>query len=192
MGWSLRQAGRPADRGDDRYGARSAKGSALEGLLGLSRCGKSHSRGLTSTMSSDDGARIFMACRMMDLLRDGWKVSTTLRTPHLTKVVPEWCSLAAASRDRVLGHMVSIDAVRFVVVSEGVIVLRRSIRPLPRQFRCSASRSSRARRDSVVAAAQPSGETSVRIVSGWRAAVPLFGTLSPTRRPRRRRGARTR
>jgi APA family basic amino acid/polyamine antiporter len=124
------------------YARAAANGSALEGLLRLMpllvKIGIL--AGLTSTMVVQMMAqpRIFMAMSNDGLL-PAWmgRVHPRFGTPHLTTVATGVVvSLAAGLTPiAVLGHMVSIGTLfAFVVVSAGVLVLRRTHPDLPRPF----------------------------------------------------------
>ena len=124
------------------YARAAARGSALEGLLGLMpllvKIGIL--AGLTSTMVVQMMAqpRIFMAMSNDGLLPP-WmgKVHPRFGTPHLTTIATgAVVSLAAGLTPiDVLGHMVSIGTLfAFVVVSAGVLVLRRTHPNLKRPF----------------------------------------------------------
>jgi APA family basic amino acid/polyamine antiporter len=121
----------------------AARGSAFEGLLAimpmLVKIGIL--AGLTSTMVVQMMAqpRIFMA-----MSRDGllplWmsNVHPRFGTPHLTTIATGVVVALAAGLTpiNVLGHMVSIGTLfAFVVVSAGVVVLRRTHPELSRPFR---------------------------------------------------------
>ena len=97
--------------------------------------------GLTSTMVVQMLAqpRIFMAMAGDGLL-PAWaaRIHPTFRTPHLTTIVTGVVVGLAAGFTPidVLGHLVSIGTLfAFVIVSIGVIVLRRTQPSLPRPFR---------------------------------------------------------
>jgi APA family basic amino acid/polyamine antiporter len=97
--------------------------------------------GLTSTMVVQMMAqpRIFMAMSRDGLL-PAWmgRVHPRFGTPHLTTIATGAAVALAAGLTPidVLGHMVSIGTLfAFVVVSVGVLVLRRTHPGLPRPFR---------------------------------------------------------
>ena len=97
--------------------------------------------GLTSTMVVQMMAqpRIFMAMSHDGLL-PAWaaRIHPRFRTPHLTTIVTGVIVALAAGFTPigVLGHLVSIGTLfAFVIVSIGVIVLRRTQPDLPRPFR---------------------------------------------------------
>ena len=121
----------------------AARGSVLEGLLNLMpvliKIGIL--AGLTSTMVVQVMAqpRVFMAMSRDGLL-PAWmgRVHPRFGTPHLTTVATGGAVALAAGLTPidVLGHMVSIGTLfAFVVVSAGVLVLRRTHPDLPRPFR---------------------------------------------------------
>jgi APA family basic amino acid/polyamine antiporter len=125
------------------YAREAARGSVLEGLLNmmpvLIKIGIL--AGLTSTMVVQVMAqpRIFMAMSRDGLL-PGWmgRVHPRFGTPHLTTVATGGVVALAAGLTPidVLGHMVSIGTLfAFVVVSGGVLVLRRTHPHLHRPFR---------------------------------------------------------
>ena len=125
------------------YAREAARGTALEGLVAamplLVKIGIL--AGLTSTMVVQVMAqpRIFMAMSRDGLLPP-WmsRVHTTYGTPHLTTIATGIAVALAAGLTpiSVLGHMVSIGTLfAFVVVSIGVLVLRRTHPDLPRPFR---------------------------------------------------------
>jgi APA family basic amino acid/polyamine antiporter len=97
--------------------------------------------GLTSTMVVQMLAqpRIFMAMSQDGLL-PGWmgRIHPRFRTPHLTTLATGFVVAIAAGFTpiAVLGHLVSIGTLfAFVIVSIGVLVLRRTRPDLPRPFR---------------------------------------------------------
>jgi APA family basic amino acid/polyamine antiporter len=121
----------------------AARGSALEGLLALMpllvKIGIL--AGLTSTMVVQVMAqpRIFMAMSRDGLL-PAWmgRVHPRFGTPHLTTIATGAVVALAAGLTpiSVLGHLVSIGTLfAFVVVSAGVVVLRRTHPTLSRPFR---------------------------------------------------------
>ena len=121
----------------------AARGSVLEGLLNvmpvLIKIGIL--AGLTSTMVVQVMAqpRVFMAMSRDGLL-PAWmgRVHPRFGTPHLTTVATGGVVALAAGLTPidVLGHMVSIGTLfAFVVVSAGVLVLRRTHPDLPRPFK---------------------------------------------------------
>jgi APA family basic amino acid/polyamine antiporter len=125
------------------YARRAAEGTALEGLLNvmpyLVKLGIL--AGLTSTIVVQVMAqpRIFMAMAQDGLL-PAWmgKVHTTFGTPHLTTVMTGGIVALAGGLTPIdtLGQMVSIGTLfAFVIVSLGVLVLRRTQPDVPRPFR---------------------------------------------------------
>jgi basic amino acid/polyamine antiporter, APA family len=125
----------------------AARGTALEGLLGIMPVLVKIAivAGLTSTMVVQMMAqpRIFMAMSRDGLLPP-WmgRIHPRFRTPHLTTLATGAVVALAAGLTPidVLGHMVSIGTLfAFVVVSAGVLVLRRTHPDLPRPFRVPAS-----------------------------------------------------
>ena len=125
------------------HARQAARGSSLEGLFSVMPFLVKIAilAGLTSTMVVQMMAqpRIFMA-----MSRDGllplWmgRVHSRFGTPHLTTVATGVVVALAAGLTPidVLGHMVSIGTLfAFVVVSAGVLVLRRTHPELPRPFR---------------------------------------------------------
>ena len=125
------------------YAREAARGSALEGLLGVMPVLVKIAilAGLTSTMVVQVMAqpRIFMAMSRDGLL-PAWmsRLHPRFRTPHLTTIVTGLIVALAAGFTPigVLGHLVSIGTLfAFVVVSLGVLVLRRTHPDLARPFR---------------------------------------------------------
>jgi APA family basic amino acid/polyamine antiporter len=125
------------------HASAAAKGTALQGLLDvlpyLVKLGIL--AGLTSTIVVQIMAqpRIFMAMSRDGLLpRWMGRVHPRFGTPHLTTVATGAVVAAAAGLTpiAVLGELVSIGTLfAFVVVSIGVLVLRRTHPELPRPFR---------------------------------------------------------
>jgi APA family basic amino acid/polyamine antiporter len=129
------------------YAREAARGTALEGLLAamplLVKIGII--AGLTSTMVVQVMAqpRIFMAMSRDGLL-PGWmgRVHPRFGTPHLTTIATGAVVALAAGLTpiSVLGHMVSIGTLfAFVVVSAGVLILRRTRPDLERPFKAPFS-----------------------------------------------------
>jgi APA family basic amino acid/polyamine antiporter len=125
------------------YARQAAQGTALAGLLGAMPLLVKLAilAGLTSTMVVQMMAqpRIFMAMSRDGLLPP-WmgRVHERFGTPHLTTVATGAVVALAAGLTPidVLGHMVSIGTLfAFVVVSLGVLVLRRTHPALPRPFK---------------------------------------------------------
>jgi APA family basic amino acid/polyamine antiporter len=125
------------------YARAAAEGTMLAGLMAimpyLVKLGIL--AGLTSTIVVQVMAqpRIFMAMSQDGLL-PGWmgRVHPRFGTPHLTTMATGVVVATAAGFTpiAVLGHMVSIGTLfAFVVVSAGVLVLRRTHPDLPRPFR---------------------------------------------------------
>ena len=129
------------------YASVAAQGTVLERLIAmmpfLVKLGIL--AGLTSTIVVQVMAqpRIFMAMSQDGLL-PGWmgRVHPRFGTPHLTTMATGVVVAAAAGLTpiAVLGHMVSIGTLfAFVVVSLGVLVLRRTHPDLPRPFKAPGS-----------------------------------------------------
>jgi len=125
------------------YAREAARGTALEGLLQRMPLLVKIAilAGLTSTMVVQMMAqpRIFMAMSRDGLL-PAWmgRVHPRFGTPHLTTIATGAVVALAAGLTPidVLGHMVSIGTLfAFVVVSAGVLVLRRTHPDLPRPFK---------------------------------------------------------
>ncbi len=125
------------------YAREAARGTALEGLLGAMPLLVKIAilAGLTSTMVVQVMAqpRIFMAMSRDGLLPE-WmgRVHPRYGTPHLTTMATGTVVALAAGLTPidVLGHMVSIGTLfAFVVVSAGVVILRRTHPDLPRPFK---------------------------------------------------------
>jgi len=125
------------------YAREAARGSALEGLLGVMPVLVKIAilAGLTSTMVVQVMAqpRIFMAMSRDGLLPP-WmsRVHPRFGTPHLTTIATGTVVALAAGLTPidVLGHMVSIGTLfAFVVVSAGVVILRRTHPQLERPFK---------------------------------------------------------
>jgi basic amino acid/polyamine antiporter, APA family len=125
------------------YAREAARGTALEGLLQMMPLLVKIAilAGLTSTMVVQMMAqpRIFMAMSRDGLL-PAWmgRVHPRFGTPHLTTIATGAVVAMAAGLTPidVLGHMVSIGTLfAFVVVSAGVLVLRRTHPDLPRPFK---------------------------------------------------------
>ena len=125
------------------YAREAARGSALEGLLGLMPVLVKIAilAGLTSTMVVQVMAqpRIFMAMSRDGLLPP-WmgRVHPRFGTPHLTTIATGTVVALAAGLTPidVLGHMVSIGTLfAFVVVSAGVVILRKTHPQLERPFK---------------------------------------------------------
>ena len=121
----------------------AARGSVLEGLLGVMPLLVKVAilAGLTSTMVVQVMAqpRIFMAMSRDGLL-PAWmgRIHPRFGTPHLTTIATGTVVALAAGLTPidVLGHMVSIGTLfAFVVVSAGVLILRRTHPDLPRPFK---------------------------------------------------------
>jgi len=125
------------------YARRAAEGTALAGLLGVMplivKIGIL--AGLTSTIVVQVMAqpRIFMAMAQDGLLpRWMGRVHPVFGTPHLTTIMTGVMVALAGGLTPIatLGHMVSIGTLfAFVIVSIGVLVLRRTHPTLPRPFR---------------------------------------------------------
>ena len=129
------------------YARDAARGSMLEGLLGVMPLLVKVAilAGLTSTMVVQMMAqpRIFMAMSRDGLLPP-WmgRVHARFGTPHLTTVATGAVVALAAGLAPidVLGHMVSIGTLfAFVVVSAGVLILRRTHPDLHRPFKAPLS-----------------------------------------------------
>jgi basic amino acid/polyamine antiporter, APA family len=129
------------------YAREAARGTPLEGLLAampmLVKIGIL--AGLTSTMVVQVMAqpRIFMAMSRDGLL-PAWmgRVHPRFGTPHLTTIATGAVVALAAGLTpiSVLGHMVSIGTLfAFVVVSAGVLILRRTRPDLERPFKAPFS-----------------------------------------------------
>jgi len=125
------------------YAREAARGSALEGLLGVMPVLVKIAilAGLTSTMVVQVMAqpRIFMAMSRDGLLPP-WmsRVHPRFGTPHLTTIATGTVVALAAGLTPidVLGHMVSIGTLfAFVVVSAGVVILRKTHPRLERPFK---------------------------------------------------------
>ena len=125
------------------YAREAARGSALHGLLRVMPLLVKIAilAGLTSTMVVQVMAqpRIFMAMSRDGLL-PAWmgRIHPRFGTPHLTTVATGSVVALAAGLTPidVLGHMVSIGTLfAFVVVSAGVLILRRTHPDLPRPFK---------------------------------------------------------
>jgi APA family basic amino acid/polyamine antiporter len=125
------------------YAREAARGSALEGLLGVMPVLVKIAilAGLTSTMVVQVMAqpRIFMAMSRDGLLPP-WmgRVHPRFGTPHLTTIATGTVVALAAGLTPidVLGHMVSIGTLfAFVVVSAGVVILRKTHPQLDRPFK---------------------------------------------------------
>ncbi len=125
------------------YAREAARGSALEGLLGLMPVLVKIAilAGLTSTMVVQMMAqpRIFMAMSRDGLL-PAWmgRVHPRFGTPHLTTMATGTVVALAGGLTPidVLGHMVSIGTLfAFVVVSAGVVILRKTHPGLVRPFK---------------------------------------------------------
>ena len=125
------------------YAREAARGSALEGLLGVMPVLVKIAilAGLTSTMVVQVMAqpRIFMAMSRDGLLPP-WmsRVHPRFGTPHLTTIATGSVVALAAGLTPidVLGHMVSIGTLfAFVVVSAGVVILRKTHPQLERPFK---------------------------------------------------------
>jgi APA family basic amino acid/polyamine antiporter len=125
------------------YARQAAQGSAFEGLLAAMPLLVKIAilAGLTSTMVVQMMAqpRIFMAMSRDGLLPP-WmgRVHARFGTPHLTTIATGAVVALAAGLTPidVLGHMVSIGTLfAFVVVSAGVLMLRRTHPTLPRPFK---------------------------------------------------------
>jgi len=125
------------------YAREAARGTALQGLLGVMPLLVKVAilAGLTSTMVVQMMAqpRIFMAMSRDGLL-PAWmgRVHPRFGTPHLTTVATGGVVALAAGLTPidVLGHMVSIGTLfAFVVVSAGVLILRRTHPHLARPFK---------------------------------------------------------
>ena len=121
-----------------RAGLRARGAARRDAVAGQDRAS---SPGLTSTMVVQMMAqpRIFMAMSRDGLLPP-WmgRVHPRFGTPHLTTIATGAVVALAAGLTPidVLGHMVSIGTLfAFVVVSAGVLVLRRTHPELPRPFR---------------------------------------------------------
>ena len=121
----------------------AARGSSLEGLLGMMPVLVKIAilAGLTSTMVVQVMAqpRIFMAMSRDGLL-PAWmgRVHPRFGTPHLTTIATGTVVALAAGLTPidVLGHMVSIGTLfAFVVVSAGVVILRKTHPELARPFK---------------------------------------------------------
>jgi basic amino acid/polyamine antiporter, APA family len=121
----------------------TARGSSLAGLLGMMPVLVKIAilAGLTSTMVVQVMAqpRIFMAMSRDGLL-PAWmgRVHPRLGTPHLTTIATGTVVAVAAGLTPidVLGHMVSIGTLfAFVVVSAGVVILRKTHPELARPFK---------------------------------------------------------
>ena len=125
------------------YAREAARGSAIEGLLGVMPILVKIAilAGLTSTMVVQVMAqpRIFMAMSRDGLLPP-WmgRVHPRFGTPHLTTIATGTVVALAAGLTPidVLGHMVSIGTLfAFVVVSAGVVILRKTHPRLERPFK---------------------------------------------------------
>ena len=135
--------------------------------------------GLTSTMVVQMMAqpRIFMAMSSDGLL-PAWmgRVHPRFGTPHLTTIATGVVVALAAGLTpiAVLGHMVSIGTLfAFVVVSAGVLVLRRTHPDLPRPFKAAvvAVRAGAVGGRFARVDAEPSGrdvDAALRVDGGWR------------------------
>jgi len=125
------------------YAREAARGSSLAGLLAMMPVLVKIAilAGLTSTMVVQVMAqpRIFMAMSRDGLL-PAWmgRVHPRFGTPHLTTIATGTVVALAAGLTPidVLGHMVSIGTLfAFVVVSAGVVILRKTHPDLERPFR---------------------------------------------------------